>query len=132
MRKYLMILLVGFIFFGCKANTDISETTTNTESKSTGSESRDSSSQTKSYPKLKVENNKTSGEFIFLVELPNYIISPLEIRSGESMTFELNKGMYCYNNVTVHLNYGFNRNYHNDVYVRKDFADGQTTTITLE
>ena len=130
MRKYLIILFAGFLFFSCKASTDIPESTNN-ETESTDSDSRDTSSQTKSYPKLKVENNKTNVEFIFLVELPNYTISPLEIRGGESMTFELNKGMYCYTNVTVHLNYGASRSYHNDIYVRKDFADGQTTVITL-
>jgi len=125
MRKYLVILFIALCFVGCKANTDLPETT-NTESTT-----RDSGSQ-KQYPKLKVENKKTTGEFIFLVELPNYRIEPLEIRSGESMTFELNQGLYYYENVTVHINYGASRSYHNDVYVRKNFADGQTTTITLQ
>ena len=122
MRKYLFLILIALFFVGCKANTDLSET--NTES------TRDSG--TKSYPKLKVENKKEGGQFIFLVELPNYRIEPLEIRSGESMTFELNQGLYCYENVTVHINYGATRSHHNDIYIRKNFADGQTTVITLQ
>ena len=121
MRKYLFLILIALFFVGCKANTDLPETT-NTES----TESQ------KQYPKLKVENKKTTGDFIFLVELPNYRIEPLEIRSGESMTFELNQGLYCYENVTVHINYGASRSHHNDIYIRKNFADGQTTTITLQ
>lgn len=121
MRKYLFLILIALFFVGCNANTDLPETT-NTES----TESQ------KQYPKLKVENKKTTGEFIFLVELPNYRIEPLEIRSGESMTFELSEGLWCYENVTVSLQYGASRNYQNFVYVRKNFADGQTTVVTLE
>ncbi len=125
MRKYLFLILIALFFVGCKANTDLPETT-NTESTT-----RDSGSQ-KQYPKLKVENKKTNGDFIFIIELPDYNITPVEIRGGESMTFELNRGLLSYENVTIHLRYGATRSHFNDVYVRKDFADGQTTTITLE
>lgn len=122
MRKYLFLILIALFFVGCKANTDLSET--NTES------TRDSG--TKSYPKLKVENKKTNNECIFSIELPNYKIEPLEIRNGESMTFELSEGLWCYENVTVSLRYGLYRSNQNFAYVRKNFADGQTTTVTLE
>ena len=129
MRKYLFLILIAIFFIGCKANTDLPETN-NTESESG---SRDTTTnQTKNYPKLKVENNKTNGDFIFLIELPDYNIEPVEIRGGESMTFELYRGLVCYENVTIHLRYGGTRKSFNDVYVRKNFADGQTTTVTLE
>lgn len=116
MRKYLIILLIAFCFVGCKANADFSVGKTE---------------ETVSYPKLKVENNKTNGEFIFLIELPNYYISPVEIRSGESMIFELNQGLWSYENVTVHIRYGMTRSHMNDIYPRVNFTDGETTTIKL-
>lgn len=131
MKKYLFLILIALFFVGCKANTDLPEQAITENKDSSGETTRDSESQ-KQYPKLKVENKKEGGQFIFLVELPNYRIEPLEIRSGESMTFELNQGLYCYENVTVHINYGASRSYHNDIYFRKNFADGQTTTITLQ
>lgn len=123
MRKYLFLILIALFFVGCKANVDIPT--------STQTENRDSE-PTKSYPKLKVVNNKTNNHCIFLVELPEYTISPLEIRKGESMTFELNKGLLCYENVTVRLRYGLNRQSCNDYYTRVNFTDGMITTVTLE
>ena len=121
MRKIIFILSLCFVFVACSNN-----------SVPTQEETRVSGSQTTNYPKLKVENKKTNNECIFSIELPNYKIEPLEIRNGESMTFELSEGLWCYENVTVSLRYGLLRSHQNFVYVRKNFADGQTTVITLE
>ena len=120
MKRFYFITLLIFALFltGCK-----NVTTPQQENPTV---------QQKSYPKLKVENKRSTGDFIFLVELPNYTISPLEIRSGESMTFELTEGLWCYENVTVLVQYGSNRSAQNRLYVRKNFADGQTTVVTLQ
>ena len=125
MRKYLIVLL-AFLFIGC--NTSVNSPSSETKP---DSESRDSSTTTVSYPKLKVENRLPSGQFISLIELPNYTISPLEIRSGESATFELNKGLYYYENVTIYIKYGVSRFNNNEIYVRKNFKDGETTVVTV-
>lgn len=125
MRKYLIVLL-AFLFISC--NTSVNSPSSETKS---DSESRDSATTTVSYSKLKVENKLSSGQFIYLVELPNYTISPLEIRSGESATFELNKGMYYYENVTIHIRYGAVRSSFSEIYVRKNFKDGETTVVTV-
>ena len=122
MRKYILIILIPLCFVGCKANADITAPTTKTETRNGES--------IKSYPKLKIINKKSV--HIFSIELPEYTISPLDILGGESMTFELNKGLLCYENVTVHLKYGSNRYSSSDYYTRVNFADGQTTVITLE
>ena len=128
MRKYLFLILIAIFFIGCKANTDLPETN-NTESESG---SRDTTNQTKSYPKLKIEN-KRENDYIFTVELANYIIEPLSIAPNESATFELINGMLYYDNVTVKVTYSVSRGstFHY-AYFRKNFADGQTTTVTLE
>ncbi len=128
MKKYLFLILIALFFIGCKANTDLPETT-NTESES---DSRDTTNQTKSYPKLKVENKKADNN-IYKVELANYIIEPLAIAPNESVTFELINGMLYYDNVTIKVSYSVSRgSTFQYAYFRKNFADGQTTTITLE
>ena len=118
MRKYLIILLIAFCFVGCKANADFSVGKTE---------------ETVSYPKLKVENKKNTSEVIYVIELPNYKIEPVAIASGESATFELINGMLQYENVTIKVSYAVSRSdTFRSVYFRKHFADGQTTTVTLE
>ena len=121
MKKYFIVLIaLSFVFFaGCKTSVNNPQVVEENE-------------ESKPYPMLKVENKKTTGNFIFLIELPNYKISPLEIRGGESMTFELCNGMLSYKNVTVMIQYGLGRNYQNYYYERVNFENGKTTVITLK
>lgn len=133
MRKYLFLILIAIFFIGCKANTDLPETN-NTESESGSRDTTNQTeNQTKSYPKLKVENKKNTSEVIYVIELPNYKIEPVAIASGESATFELINGMLQYENVTIKVSYAVSRSdTFRSVYFRKNFADGQTTTVTLQ
>ena len=127
MRKYLIVLL-AFLFIGC--NTSVNSPSSETKS---DSESRDSTTTTVSYPKLKVENKKNTSEVIYVIELPNYKIEPVAIASGESATFELINGMLQYENVTIKVSYAVSRSdTFRSVYFRKNFKDGETTVLTLE
>ena len=125
MKKVFLITLVfifgALCFIGCKANTDVTESNNGKES------GRQSTF-------LKVENQDNSYTILAIV-LQNNNISPIEIRTGESMTFELCNPLYNYNDVVIAITWGTGRETY-DIqrtrYVKASFIKGKTTTISIK
>ncbi len=113
MKKFFLPLLLITLFAGCVQNKEITKT-----------------EPTVSYPKLCIVNKGTAT--IHSVVLPSYDISPVQIRENESMTFELNHGMYSYENVTVRITYSYYRSSNQALDYRVDFENGKTTVINVE
>ena len=82
------------------------------------------------YPSLKVVNEK-SGTFIYAVRLNGYEFTYLNIDSGSSQTFALDKGMSGgYEDINIIVSY--NDGYRNRVAgIAVNFYKGETTTVTL-
>ena len=115
MKKLFLLFFVAILFVGCaRESENISNVSDN------------------SYPKLKVVNKINTTSYITKVSLVGYEFSPLEIRYNESQTFILKDGMVGgYDDIVISVLYGTVTTTTSSCRIRKDFADGKTTTVTL-
>jgi hypothetical protein len=85
------------------------------------------------YPSLKVANQTITSTFdIRSVTLVGYEFKNLNITTGSSQTFVLDKGMPAgYNNIYVTVShYGIGQTRTTSIYI--NFKDGEVTSITLK
>lgn len=123
MKKILVLVIGCLLFASCSNGWDMPKS--------------EGSGNVVSYPKLKVINDGREDtmfgyDYISSVVLLNYSFTPIEIKKGESQTFVLDKGMPGgYNDILVKISYGEDGHTFSSYKIKKNFANGSTTTIRL-